>query len=182
MIHDSEIVKGCLKGSLKMQKALYDRFASKMLGVCLRYARDTEEAEDMLQEGFIKVFLKLGEFRGEGSFEGWIRRIMVNTAINYYMRFKKHLYQQDLKEIEEITEDQQVVFDHLHVKDLLTLVQNLPVGYRTVFNLYEIEGYQHKEIAEMMDISVSTSKTQLLHARRLLQKRLGSYSREIVKN
>jgi len=164
-----------------MQKALYERFASKMLGVCLRYARDKEEAEDMLQEGFIKVFVKLKEFRGDGSFEGWIRRVMVNTAINYYMRFRKHLYQQDIKDIEEITEDQHVVFDHLHVKDLLQLVQSLPVGYRTVFNLYEIEGYQHKEIATMMDISVSTSKTQLLHARRLLQRKLGTYSREIVR-
>lgn len=179
MIHDSEIIRGCQKGSLKMQRVLYERFAPKMLGVCLRYARDKEEAEDMLQEGFIKVFLKLGEFRGDGSFEGWIRRIMINTAINYYMRFRKHLYQQDIKEIEEITEDQHVAFDHLHVKDLLALVQSLPSGYRTVFNLYEIEGYQHKEIAEMMEISVSTSKTQLLHARRLLQKRLGNYGREI---
>lgn len=162
-----------------MQKILYERFAPKMLGVCLRYARDKEEAEDMLQEGFIKVFFKLGEFRGEGSFEGWIRRIMVNTAINYYLRLRKHFYQHDIKEIEEIVEDQHVAFDQLHVKDLLALVQALPTGYRTVFNLYEVEGYQHKEIAEMMKISVSTSKTQLLHARRLLQKRLGSYSREI---
>ena len=179
MIHDTEIIRGCLKGSLKMQKVLYERFAPKMLGVCLRYARDKEEAEDMLQEGFIKVFMKLGEFRGDGSFEGWIRRIMVNTAINYYLRLRKHFYQQDIKEIEEITEDSQIAFDQLHVKDLLRLVQSLPVGYRTVFNLYEIEGYQHKEIAEIMSISVSTSKTQLLHARRLLQKRLGAYNLQI---
>ncbi len=179
MSDEIDIINGCKKQVPRYQRALYDKFASKMLGVCLRYSHDQEEAEDMLQEGFVKVFSHINDYRGDGSFEGWIRRVMINSAINYFVKNKRHYFQDDVDDLGEVIEDNRVHYDQLHVKDLLRVIQALPDGYRTVFNLYEIEGYQHKEIAEMLGISVSTSKTQLLHSKRLLQKRLADYSREI---
>ncbi|HML86743.1 MAG TPA: sigma-70 family RNA polymerase sigma factor, partial [Bacteroidales bacterium] len=179
MSDEIDIINGCKKQVPRYQRALYDKFASKMLGVCLRYSHDQEEAEDMLQEGFVKVFSHINDYRGDGSFEGWIRRVMINSAINYFVKNKRHYFQDDVDDLGEVIEDNRVHYDQLHVKDLLRVIQALPDGYRTVFNLYEIEGYQHEEIAEMLGISVSTSKTQLLHSKRLLQKRLADYSREI---
>ncbi|MDO9510607.1 MAG: RNA polymerase sigma factor [Bacteroidales bacterium] len=172
MNHEAEIIRGCIKGDGRQQRRLYELYSPRMFGICLRYAQDEDDASDILQEGFIKVFTKLSEFRHEGSFEGWIRRIVVNTAINHCLKNKKHQYHYDLNDVEELIEDEKASFDPLQVLDLLKLVRNLPPGYRTVFNLYEIEGFAHKEIAEMMGISINTSKTQLMHARRLLQKRL----------
>lgn len=172
MNDDSLLISGCLKGDGRMQRRLYQRFSHVMYGICLRYAQDEDEAADILQEGFIKVFTRLGEFRHEGSFEGWIRRIMVNTAINAYIKNKKHHLHDDIGDVEDHIEDGRLGTDHLHLNDLLRMVQSLPQGYRTIFNLYDIEGYSHKEIAEMMGISINTSKTQLMHARRLLQKKI----------
>jgi RNA polymerase sigma factor (sigma-70 family) len=172
MNDETELIQGCIKGDGRMQRLLYQKYASRMFGICLRYANNEDEAADMLQEGFIKVYLKLAEFRNEGSFEGWIRRIIVNTSINQVLRNKKHQFHQDLEQFEEVIEDTGSLHEQLQVKDLLKMVQVLPTGYRSVFNLYEIEGYSHKEIAELMGISINTSKTQLMHARRLLQKRL----------
>jgi RNA polymerase sigma-70 factor (ECF subfamily) len=151
-----------------MQQALYQRFASKMYGVCLRYAGSAEEAEDVLQEGFIKVFNKIGSFRGDGSFEGWIRRIFVNTAIEYY---RKKIYLQPITEYEEDTLEGKYlsVLDKLEEKDIIQLVQQLSPGYRTVFNMYVIEGYSHKQIAEALGISEGTSKSQLSRAKQILQ-------------
>ena len=151
-----------------MQQALYHRFASKMYGVCLRYAGSAEEAEDVLQEGFIKVFNKIGSFRGDGSFEGWIRRIFVNTAIEYY---RKKIYLQPITEYEEDTLEGKYlsVLDKLEEKDIIQLVQQLSPGYRTVFNMYVIEGYSHKQIAEALGISEGTSKSQLSRAKQILQ-------------
>ncbi len=151
-----------------MQRELYERFASKMYGVCLRYAANAEEAEDILQEGFIKVFKKMTSFRSEGSFEGWIRRIFVNTAIEHY---RKKIYLQPITEHEENTMEGKYlsVLDSLAEKDIINLVQKLSPGYRTVFNMYVVEGYTHKQIGEQLGISEGTSKSQLSRAKQILQ-------------
>jgi RNA polymerase sigma-70 factor (ECF subfamily) len=149
MFSESDLVEGCLRGDRKMQYELYQRFAPKMYGVCLRYAANAEEAEDILQEGFIKVFNKMGSFRGEGSFEGWIRRIFVNTAIE---QFRKKTYLQPITETEENTFEGKYlsVLDSLAEKDIIQLVQQLSPGYRTVFNMYVVEGYTHRQIADAL--------------------------------
>ncbi|MGN6400030.1 MAG: RNA polymerase sigma factor [Flavisolibacter sp.] len=165
---DSDLIEGCIRGDRKLQHELYNRFASKMYGVCLRYAGNAEEAEDILQEGFIKVFNKIGSFRSEGSFEGWIRRIFVNTAIEH---FRKKIYLQPITDYEEDTVEGKYisVLDSLAEKDIIQLVQQLSPGYRTVFNMYVVEGYTHKQIAEALNISEGTSKSQLSRAKLILQ-------------
>ena len=157
-----------------MQHELYKRFAPKMYGVCLRYASNAEEAEDILQEGFIKVYNKIGSFRREGSFEGWIRRIFVNTAIE---QFRKKVYLQPITEIEEDTVEGKYlsVLDRLSEKDIIQLIQQLSPGYRTVFNMYVVEGYTHKQISEMLGISEGTSKSQLSRAKMILQDLVKTY-------
>lgn len=143
-----------------------------MLGLCLRYAKTTFEAEDMLQAGFIKVFQQMDSFRGEGSFEGWIRRVMVNIAISTYRKRQRGGDILDITQVEEMPSVSSGVIDQLAYEDLLSLVQELPEGYRIVFNLHIMEGFAHKEIADMLNISESTSKTQLMRARSWLQKRI----------
>ena len=167
---DAELIYGCLNRDKKAQKTLYDKYAPKMFGICLRYFRNSDEAEDALQEGFIRIFNNIDKFRNEGSFEGWMHRIMVNTALNCYKSSVKHYYSTDYDEIEEVIEDTKLKFDNLSVEYLLKLIQNLPDGYRMIFNMYEIEGYSHKEIAQMLNISINTSKSQLMKAKRNLQK------------
>jgi RNA polymerase sigma-70 factor (ECF subfamily) len=168
MIPDSDLIVGCMEGNRKMQYELYQRFAPKMYGVCLRYAANAEEAEDILQEGFIKVFRKLDSFRSEGSFEGWIRRIFVNTSIEH---FRRKNYLQPITEREEATVEGKYlsVLDDLAERDIIGLVQQLSPGYRTVFNMYVIEGYTHREIADSLGISEGTSKSQLSRAKLILQ-------------
>lgn len=151
-----------------MQEELYRRFSPRMYAVCLRYAGRTEEAEDILQEGFIKVFKKMDSFRGDGSFEGWMRRIFVNTAIEHFRR-KKYLMPVTEKEENTIEGKYTSALDDLGVKDVLALIQELSPGYRTVFNLYVVEGYTHREIADMLGISEGTSKSQLSRAKVILQ-------------
>jgi RNA polymerase sigma factor (sigma-70 family) len=165
---ESDLIDGCIRGDRKMQYELYQRFAPKMYGVCLRYAGKAEEAEDILQEGFIKVFNKMSSYRGEGSFEGWIRRIFVNTAIEH---FRKKTYLQPITETEEASVEGKYlsVLDKLAEKDIIQLVQQLSPGYRTVFNMYVIEGYTHRQIAEALNISEGTSKSQLSRAKMILQ-------------
>jgi RNA polymerase sigma factor (sigma-70 family) len=167
-ITEPDLLEGCRRGDRKMQHELYNRFAPKMYGVCLRYASNAEEAEDILQEGFIKIFNKINSYRGEGSFEGWIRRIFVNTAIEH---FRKKIYLQPISETEENTVEGKYlsVLDSLAEKDIIQLVQQLSPGYRTVFNMYVVEGYTHKQIAEMLGISEGTSKSQLSRAKLILQ-------------
>ncbi|RYY85371.1 MAG: sigma-70 family RNA polymerase sigma factor [Chitinophagaceae bacterium] len=168
MITESDLVEGCRQGDRKLQKELYERYAPKMFGVCLRYAGSSEEAEDILQEGFVKVFNKIGSFRSEGSFEGWIRRIIVNTAIEH---FRRKTYLQPVTEREEqtIESDYLSVLDKLAEKDIIGLVQQLSPGYRSVFNMYVVEGYTHKQIGELLGISEGTSKSQLSRAKAILQ-------------
>ncbi len=165
---ESDLIKGCLEGDRRAQEYLYQRFSPKMYGVCLRYAGKAEDAQDILQDGFVKVFKNLHMYRGDGSFDGWVRRIFVNTAIEHYRR-QVNLYpvtenHENLLETKELS-----AFDSLSVKDLMSIIQQLSPGYRTVFNLYVIEGYSHKEIAEMVGISEGTSKSQLARAKGVLQ-------------
>ena len=166
--NESDLISGCINGDRKMQRELYERYSAKMFGVCLRYAGSTEEAEDILQEGFIKVFKKIGSYRGEGSFEGWIRRIFVNTAIE---QFRRKTYLQPITEREENSVEATYlsVLDNLAEKDIVKLVQQLSPGYRTVFNMYVVEGYTHRQIAEALGISEGTSKSQLSRAKIILQ-------------
>ena len=167
------LIKQCLQGSQKAQEKLYHLFANKMFAVCLRYSNSNFEAEDILQEGFIKVFKNLKKFKFTGSFEGWVRRIMVNTAIEFYRKNAKWQYTEDVQDV-KIASKAIDVLQTLKANDILKLVQQLPTGYRTVFNLYVIEGYAHKEIADLLSISENTSKTQLFKARAALQ--------EMIKN
>lgn len=143
-----------------------------MLGICMRYAKDRFEAEDMMQTGYIKVFKKLGEYRGEGSFEGWMRRIMVNTSIEFYRKNLRNLNVVDIDE--DVNQQWSSDFDmsQIHAKDLMRLVQNLSNGYRLVFNMYAIEGYSHKEIAEKLGITEGASKSQLSRARAILKEQV----------
>lgn len=168
IIPESDLINGCLQGNRRMQEELYRRFSPRMYAVCLRYAGNAEEAEDILQEGFIKVFKKLDSFRGDGSFEGWIRRIFVNTAIEHFRR-KRYLMPVTEKEENTIEGKYTSVLDELGAKDILALIQELSPGYRTVFNMYVVEGYTHKEIADMLGISEGTSKSQLSRAKVILQ-------------
>ncbi len=167
-IAETDLIAGCLNGERRMQEELYRRFSPRMYGVCLRYASNSEEAQDILQEGFIKIFKKLDSFRSEGSFEGWIRRIFVNTAIEHFRR-RKYLTPVTEKEENTIEGNYTSVLDELAEKDILALVQELSPGYRTVFNMYVVEGYTHKEIADTLGISEGTSKSQLSRAKVILQ-------------
>ena len=167
-IAETDLIRGCIGGDRRMQEALYNRFSPRMYAVCLRYAGNAEEAEDILQEGFIKIFKKLDTFRSEGSFEGWIRRIFVNTAIEHFRR-KRYLQTVSEKEENTIEGKDISVLDKLAAKDILALIKELSPGYRTVFNMYVVEGYTHKEIADMLNISEGTSKSQLSRAKVILQ-------------
>ncbi len=167
-----ELIKRCKAGERKSQELLYKQFASKMLGVCCRYATDRMEAEDMMQNGFIKVFQKMGDYRGEGSFEGWIRRIMVHSSIEYYRRHHKMLQVVDLEDAENEPAVDPLATAKLAAEDLLLLIQQLSPGYRIVFNLYAIEGFSHKEIAAITGITEGASKSQLSRARAVLKQQI----------
>ncbi|MEI6574987.1 MAG: sigma-70 family RNA polymerase sigma factor [Bacteroidota bacterium] len=180
MIPDSELIQGCLDGKQDVQKLFYQKYASTMFGICLRYFQSREEAEDALQEGFIRVFTNLVSFRNEGSLEGWIKRIMVNTSLNLVRNQMKHQFHLDVEEAEKDLSEDEDIIGNISREEMLRLLQELPNGYRMVFNLYEIEGYSHKEIAEALSVTVSTSKTQLLKARKLLQKKFNHLNREAV--
>lgn len=164
----SELIESCKSNNREAQYKLYSLLSGKMFAVCLRYAKNKEEAEDILQEGFIKVFKKMDSFRNEGSFEGWTRRIFVNTAIEHFRR-KKYLLPVTEKEENTIEGKYTSVLDDLGAKDIMALVQELSPGYRTVFNMYVVEGYTHKEIADQLGISEGTSKSQLSRAKVILQ-------------
>lgn len=172
-MQQDQLIKKVIKGNSKAQKMFYDMFAPKMYGVALRYARDRDEANDILQEGFVKIFGNLATFRSEGSLEGWVRRTIVNTAINYYKKNAKHQHQADIDKVMIFEESDVVsVVDKMSADELMQKISELPDGYRAVFNLNVIEGYTHKEIGEMLDISENTSKSQLARARSYLQKRI----------
>jgi RNA polymerase sigma factor (sigma-70 family) len=166
---ESDLIKGCINGDPRMQRSLYQRFSSMMYGVCLRYSENSEDVNDVLQEGFIKVYKNLDKFRSEGSFEGWVRRIFINTSIEHY-RKKVKLY--NVSEVQENTvEDTDLsALDSLAVKDIMNIINELSPGYKQVFNLHVVEGYSHKEIADMLGITEGTSKSQLARAKGVLKK------------
>lgn len=167
-ITESDLIRGCINQDRKMQEILYHRFSPKMYAVCLRYCKNADDAQDLLQEGFIKIFKNLEKYRGDGSFEGWIRRIFVNTSIEH---FRKAVKNTTLTEIQEVTiEDKEWnALDNLAERDIINMVQELSPGYRQVFNMYVIEGYSHKDIGEILGISEGTSKSQLARAKGVLK-------------
>lgn len=167
---DEQLVKECIQKNALAQKTLYDKFSRKMMGVCVRYCEDRDEAEDVLQNAFITIFSHLDSYKGTGSLEGWIRRIVVNTALTNIRRNKKLKQNIDIEDVSFMLPDSGTSNDHLEVKDLLKIIQSLPLGFRTVFNLYAIEGYSHKEIGELLNISEGTSKSQYSRAKAHLQK------------
>ncbi|HEX8547620.1 MAG TPA: RNA polymerase sigma factor [Cytophagaceae bacterium] len=170
MIYEEKaVVKGCLKKDPKSQQALYNQYADLFFGLACRYTRQEMEAEDVLQESFIKIFQNLGQYSGLGSFEGWMKRIVVTTAINYYHKNKKDLsFSAHTYESENVSEHNNII-DQLSTEELLSCLRSLPEGFRLIINLYAIEGYSHKEIAAMLNISEGTSKSQLSRGRKLLE-------------
>ena len=164
-----EIINGCKAGNVKDQERLFNLYSETMFGVCLYYSRDTSEAEDLLHDGFLKIFQHIHTFRYQGSFEGWMRRIMVNTSLERF-RKERHLY--SLSDVENTLEDvmEENIIGQISTKDLVKLIQDLSPRYRMVFNLYAVEGYSHKEISRMMGITEGTSKSNLARARAILQR------------
>lgn len=168
---EQELINGCRRRDRTAQKRLYDTFSAKMYALCCRYVKDSMEAEDVLIGAFTKILDKIDQYKNEGSFEGWIRRIVVNESLTY-LRRNRNMYLELELEAANYEPDYQTVSDHLEAEDLLKMIGELPSGYRIVFNLYAIDGYSHKEIAEQLGISENTSKSQLSRARTYLQKLL----------
>lgn len=163
-----QLLKDCLKQRPEAQKMLYEHFAPLMLGVCFRYTKSVSDAEEVMQEGFVKVFMRLKQFKGEGELGAWIRKIMVNTALNYLKTNQKYRYDLSFDEmpLHLVSTDNPVV--NLQTKELAELIRQLPTGFQTIFNLYAVEGYKHAEIASMLGISEGTSRSQYARARILL--------------
>lgn len=173
MLSDQELIDGCTKGDRAAQKALYDRYCRKMLVFCQRYAKSTAEAEDILQEGFIKVFKNINQFRAESRLDTWMTRIMINTALNSQRQKLYMLPMVDVTEL-QLPENEEISLSGFHLAELIKIIQSLPDGCRIVFNLFAIEGYSHKEIGEMLSISEGTSKSQYNRAKVLLRSKLGA--------
>ncbi len=178
-ISEKNLLDGCLQGDNSCQKALYDQYKVSLFRVCLRYAKDRMEAEDMLQDGFIKIFTDLYQFKSQGPLGGWMRRVMVNAALQFIRKNKKFQHETDLDHIANIHHTEEVATSNLNAQELTKLIQKLPVGYRTVFNLYVIDGFQHKEIAKKLNITENTSKSQLSKAKATLRKMIAKS--ELVK-
>lgn len=181
-ISESDLIAGCIAGDRLMQEELYNRFAPKMYAVCLRYANNVDDAQDLLQEGFIKVYKNIHRFRAEGSFEGWIRRVFINSSIEHLRKKSAKLVTVSEKEEGTIEDSDISALDSMAEKDIIRLIQELSPGYRTVFNLYVIEGFSHKEIGEQLGISEGTSKSQLARAKSILQKKVTQYLSDTQKS
>ena len=171
-VFDLQLIESCKRGDRASQKAVYDRLASRMFPICIRYAGDRESAQDVLQDGFITLFTKLDDFKGDGSFEGWARRIFVTTALMHLRRKDALKMSDDLDLARGLKAETVSQTQNLGYKELTELIMTLPPGFRTVFNLYAIEGYSHKEIGDMLGISETTSRTQLSRARIWLQNKI----------
>ncbi len=163
------MLAGCLKNNAAAQEALYGRFSPRMLGVCYRFAKNREDAEDMLQEGFIKVFTQMHQYRNEGALEGWIRRIIVHTCINHLKKNKKFSESLDIIHASSVHINEEMIPSIMQAKQVVECIRMLPLGYRTVLNLYAIEGFPHKEIAAILDIEESTSRSQYTRAKAMLE-------------
>ena len=163
------MLAGCLKNNAASQEALYSRFSPRMLGVCYRFAKNREDAEDMLQEGFIKVFTQMHQYRNEGALEGWIRRIVVHTCINNLKKNKKFSDSIDITHANGVHVREEMIPSIMQAKQVVECIRMLPLGYRTVLNLYAIEGFSHKEIGGLLDIEESTSRSQYTRAKAMLE-------------
>lgn len=169
---DLRLIESCIKGDRAAQKVLYDRLAPRMFSVCIRYVGDREQAEDILQEGFVTLFTHLADYKGEGAFEGWARKIFVTTALMELRRKDALKMSEDLDAVRGMKTEAVTQIQSIGYKDLMKVITQLPPGFRTVFNMYAIEGYSHKEIGEILGISETTSRTQLSRARTWLQNKL----------
>ncbi len=166
---EEQMLAGSIKNNASAQEAFYHRFSPKMLGVCYRFAKNREDAEDMLQEGFIKIFTQLYQYRNEGSLEGWIRRIIVHTCINFLKKNKKFNESVDIIHANGIYIKEDMIPSIMQAKQVVECIRILPLGYRTVLNLYALEGYSHKEISQMLEIEESTSRSQYTRAKAMLE-------------
>ncbi len=167
---DEEIIQGCIKNNPKAQEFLYNKYSKKMLGVCMRYATDADEADDMLQLGFINVFKYVSSYSFNGSLEGWVRKVVVNAALSLIRKNKKLKHNVEFDSVDFMIQASSQASDQIQTKDLLKIIQTLPTGAKTIFNLFAIEGYSHAEIGKMLNISEGTSKSQYSRARAYLKK------------
>jgi len=170
--NEKQLIDNCLQGDRNAQRQLYELYSGKMMGICLRYCRDRETAKDLLHDGFVKIYTHLDNFEGKGSFEGWIRRIMVNTALEYLRKKNDEGFSQDIEEAFTLTSDDHGALEKMQADELLKVIQKLPDAYRTTFNLFVIEGFSHREIAESMNITESSSRVYLTRAKQILQQML----------
>ena len=175
---EADLIAGCLEGSLRHQRELYNRFSGRMMGLCMRYAGSEADAEDMLQEGFVTVFRKIDSYKGSGQLGAWIRKVVLNTALMHYRKNKKHAFAVDIDEVGYMLESSEDSFEQLSAKDLMAMIQQLPSGCRVVFNLYAVEGFNHREIGEQLGISSGTSKSQYSRARNHLQQMIVSENKK----
>ena len=171
---EQQLIAGCKKGNRLAQRELYEYYSRRMLAVCLRYVNDKETAKDLLQDGFVKVFTCLDSYSGIGSFEGWIRKIFVNSALEYLRKSDVLRESSDLDNLPELVQPDSSAISNISATELMDIIKRLPAGFRTVFNLFAIEGYSHKEIGEMLGITESTSRSQYTRARQLLQKQIAN--------
>ena len=172
LMTEKELIDNCRKNNPRAQRALYDLYARKMMAVCMRYGRDYDTAQDLMQERFIKVFTAIDSYTGNGSFEGWVRKIFINTALEYLRRNDILRETVDIDDNEPLQEIDASTVEQMSADELMELIAELPAGFRTVFNLFVVEGYNHKEIGTMLGITESTSRSQLTRAKKWLQKRL----------
>ena len=175
---EEEIIEGCIKKKRKIQKALYQKYYKRMLGICLRYCNTKTEAEDIMLDGFMNIYSKIKLYNSKGSFEGWMKRVMVNTAIDSFRKNKKYNYHSNIKDYEEELFVNAILPEKFTEEEILKTIQLLPQGYKIVFNLFAIEGYSHQEIATILGVTVNTSKTQLFKARKQLQKFLNEMNKD----
>lgn len=184
MLSEDQLIERCKKRDRAAQKILYDQYAGLMLGICMRYVYERSEAEDILQEGFLKIFLKIGEFEGRGSFEGWLKRVFVNTAITHYHKNSKHnKYHYEINDMQETKFDKETYNESEFTSgELFNVINSLPDGYKMIFNLYAVEGYKHKEISKLLNIDINTSKSQYSRAKKLIRKKLNQLKKEAIKN
>ena len=173
-MNEQQLITGCKSRNRLAQRELYEKYSRKMLAVCLRYVNDPETARDLMQDGFIKVFTSINTYTGSGAFEGWLRKIFVNCALEYLRRSDVLREATDLENTAELIHPDSSAISDLSAAELMRLVSELPTGFRTVFNMFAIEGYSHKEIGEMLGITESTSRSQYTRAKQLLQRRINA--------
>lgn len=173
-VNEKQLIANSLQGDRNAQRKLYELYSGKMMGVCLRYCKDKETAKDLLHDGFLKIYTHLDSFEGKGSFEGWMRRIMVNTALEYLRKRSDEGYNMDIEEAFTLTSDDYGVLEKMQADELIKTIQRLPDTYRTTFNLFVVEGYSHKEISEVMNITESSSRVYLTRAKQMIQQMIAA--------